>query len=283
MIDSNTALMGLIGYPLGHSLSPLMHNNALDKMGLNCVYLPLQVEPHRLGAALEGLKALNFLGVNVTIPYKKEVVHLLDKLSPEAKACGAVNLIKNDNGCLIGYNTDGKGFMASLEEAGIESHATVLMIGAGGAAHSLAYELTRAGTAQLYVLDIIEEKAVALAESVNNWPGGRGTGMKMSTGNFDALSRQADLIINCTPVGMYPHVEKTVVDSFEGVPPNTVVYDLIYNPVVTRFISTAQASNLKTINGMSMLVHQGALTLEILTGRRPALTSMKEVIIDRVQ
>ena len=280
MINSQTLLIGIIGNPLEHSLSPRMHNLTLGKMGLNYLYLPLEVAPDRLKEAVVGLRALNFKGVNVTIPYKKAVIPYLDELSPEALACGAVNLIKNENGCLIGFNTDGRGFMSSLTEEGVGPIKRALLIGAGGAAHSIAYELTMAGTEQLSILDLDPAKACDLARFVENLPGGQATGAQMSDELFNRLSQDSDLIINCTPVGMYPDIENTPIIALDNVRSTTVVYDLIYNPITTRLLSIAQVKNLKTINGLSMLVHQGALTLQILTGETPPIDYMKEVVLD---
>ena len=275
--------MGIIGNPLGHSLSPLMHNHTLGKMGLNYLYLPMEVAPDQLAEAIAGLRALNFKGVNVTIPYKKAVIHYLDELSTEALACGAVNLIKNENGHLIGYNTDGRGFMASLGEEGVSPIKSILLIGAGGAAQSVAYELALAGAEQINILDLDETKACELARFIEALPAGKASGAQMSDELFSCLSQNVDLIINCTPVGMHPDIDKTPVRSLDGVQPTTVVYDLIYNPILTRFLSIAQANHLKTINGLSMLVHQGALTLKILTGATPPIAYMKEVILNNYQ
>ena len=280
IINSKTIVIGLIGHPLGHSLSPLMHNSTLDKLGLNYIYLPFDVAPNDLGEAVAGLKALNIRGVNVTIPYKKAVIQYLDELSPEARACGAVNLIKNHNGRLTGYNTDGRGFMASLREEGVSSFKQVLIIGAGGAAQSLVYELTQSGAEQINILDIDHDKALELASFVNQLQKGKGTGAKMDDELFISLSQKADLVVNCTPVGMSPHNEGIPVTSLSKVHPEAVVYDLIYNPLTTRFLAMAQERNLKTINGLSMLVHQGALTLGILTGVKPPVAFMKEVVLD---
>jgi len=280
LINSQTLLIGIIGNPLGHSLSPRMHNLTLNKMGLNYLYLPMEVALDRLEEAVAGLRALNFKGVNVTIPYKKAVIPFLDKLSPEAFACGAVNLIKNENGCLTGFNTDGRGFMASLAEEGVGRIKRALLIGAGGAAHSIAYELTLAGAERLRILDLDPAKACDLARFVESLPGGQATGAQMSDELFNRLSQDSDLIINCTPVGMYPDIENTPILALDNVRSTTVVYDLIYNPITTRLLKMAQAKNLNTINGLSMLVHQGALTLQILTGETPPIDYMKEVVLD---
>lgn len=278
IIDNNTAMIGIIGNPLGHSLSPRMHNQTLDKMGLNCIYLPFEVAPEKLGEAIAGLKALNIKGVNVTVPFKKAVLPYLDELSPEALACGAVNLIKNESGRLIGHNTDGRGFTASLADAGVHSLKYALLIGAGGAAQSVAYELTMSGVEHLDILDVDKSKAGELARFAEGLPGGEATGDQMSEELFQSLSRKADLIINCTPVGMYPDLEAAPVESLQNLKTGAVVYDLIYNPITTRFLSMARNRNLKTINGMAMLVHQGALTLQILTGFVPPIAFMKEVV-----
>lgn len=280
MVNNQTLLIGIIGNPLGHSLSPRMHNCTLDKMGVNCVYMPFEVVSNRLAQAVEGLRALNIRGVNVTIPHKQAVIPCLDDLSPGARACGAVNLIKNEKGRLTGYNTDGPGFMASLAEAGVNTIGRVLMLGAGGAAHSLAYELTLAGASEIIILDLDRSRAVELAGFVSDLPGGRAAGSVMAEAAFIQLSQEADLIINCTPVGMFPHAEESPVSSLAQVRADTVVYDLIYNPLTTRFLAMAQARKLKTINGLAMLVHQGALTLEILLGIRPPVAYMKEVVLN---
>jgi Shikimate 5-dehydrogenase len=242
--------------------------------------MPLEVAPDHLENAIAGLKALGFRGVNVTIPYKKAVIPFLDELSPEAQACGAVNLIKNENGRLTGFNTDGPGFMASLTEKGIDFSGRVLLLGAGGAAQSLAYELAVSGASELSILDLDADKAYALSGFVNNIVPGKATGARMSEEIFACLRREANLIINCTPVGMYPNLEKSPVASLDGVRPDTVVYDIIYNPLTTRLLAMAQAKELKTVNGLSMFVNQGALTLKILTGASPPVDYMKEVVLD---
>lgn len=278
-INTQTKKLGLIGNPLGHSLSPLMHNMAMTRMGYNGIYLPIEVAAHRLGEAVRGLRALDFTGVNVTIPYKQAVITYLDELSPEAQACQAVNLIQNLEGRLIGHNTDGSGFMASLEEAGVTRLTRVLIIGAGGAARSVVYQLAQAGAAWIDILDLVPERAASLARFVEQIGPVRAAGHFSNPTVWGKLAPDADLVINCSPVGMYPEVEKAPVDSLELLKPAAVVYDLIYNPPATKFLGMAAARHLLTVNGISMLVHQGALTLEILTGAEPPLAYMKEVIV----
>ncbi|MDD4802922.1 MAG: shikimate dehydrogenase [Syntrophomonas sp.] len=280
IINNDTILMGVIGNPIKHSLSPLMHNRAIEILGLNYIYLPFEVAPERLDEAVAAVRALNLQGINVTVPFKEKVIPYLDAISPGAEACAAVNLIKNEDGRLTGYNTDGRGFMVSLHEEGVADIKRVIFIGAGGAARALAYELALAGISEINFLDIDRGKAQELAIFVNKYRNCQGAGYKMSEEIFASLSQDADLIINCTPVGMFPHVDSTPVSSLQQASPHTVVYDLVYNPLMTRFLAMAQARQLKNISGLLMLVHQGAIAFEILTGCKPPVNCMKEVVCD---
>lgn len=278
IINNSTILMGVIGNPIGHSLSPLMHNRAIDSLGLDYVYLPFEVAPEQLGDAVAAVRALNLRGINVTIPFKQTVIPFLDNISASALACGAVNLIKNEKGRLVGYNTDGQGFQASLADEGVTDIQRPLFIGAGGAARSVAYELALSGAKSMNFLDIHLDKAQAIADFVSSIPNCSATGHIMSEELFAILSQEADLIVNCTPIGMFPNVNGVPVTTLDKVSSRAVVYDLIYNPFTTRFMAMAQARNLKTINGLSMLVHQGAIAFEILTGVKPPIALMKEVV-----
>lgn len=277
-INKDTIIMGLIGYPLGHSLSPLMQNRVIEKLLLNAVYIPFEVKPGMLETAVDAVRALNIRGVNVTIPYKEAVIPYLDELSDEARACGAVNLIKNEEGCLIGCNTDGKGFLASLREEGVKPEGHVLFIGAGGAARAVAYELSLAGAAHMSFLDLNRERAQELADFVREQAQCSASGEMMNEEEFLKISPKADIIINCSPVGMYPHIDKSPVDSLDSLSSDAVICDLVYNPVQTRLLKIADERGLKTVPGLSMLVNQGALTLEILSGKKAPVSFMKEVV-----
>lgn len=164
MFDINTRILGLVGYPLGHSISPLLHNSSIKKLGLNYIYLPFQVEEERLREAIEGLKALNFRGVNVTIPYKKKVLALLDSIDPQAARIGSVNTIVNDEGLLKGYNTDFDGLIRMIREDGnfdIKGKK-VLIIGAGGTASTAGTAVLSEGASAVYLLNRNSEKAEEL-------------------------------------------------------------------------------------------------------------------------
>lgn len=272
------AIFGLIGNPVGHSLSPLMHEHALKILGIDGVYIPLQVQPGDLKQAIQGIRALNFQGVNVTLPYKEAVIPHLDDLGPEAEACQAVNLIINQQGALIGHNVDGKAFVGSLVQAGIQPRGKAVLIGAGGAARAVAYSLSAAGINELCLLDIQAEKARALASYLNQHGAGRATGYLMSDEQVLSRAETAQLLINCSPQGMFPHIERSPVSSLRGLSRQLVVCDLIYNPIETRLIHMAKEQGMKVVSGVDMFVEQGALSLELWTGHRAPRNQMKAVI-----
>lgn len=282
MVNSKTKLIGIFGYPLQHSLSPVMHNKTLKRMGLNYCYVPLEVNPENIGKAVEAIRVFDMLGVNVTIPYKEKVIKYLDELSPEAQACKAVNLIKNEAGRLIGYNTDGQGFVNGLQEDGVEVKGTVLVIGAGGAARAVGHALAKQ-VQEMFFLDIDKSKAEELAQFIKNQTGIKTHGLEMNQAIVNEIKKVADIIINSTPVGMYPRVDASPVDNLEGVKKEAVLCDLIYNPLQTKLLAMGQEKGLRTINGIPMFVHQGALTLKILTGEDPPIEYMKEVVLNQIQ
>jgi shikimate dehydrogenase len=280
-IDRSTGVLGIIGNPLKQTLSPLMHNLTLEKMGLNYAYLPFEVARNSLAEVISAVRTLNIKGLNVTIPFKEEVIPLLDELSEEASACGAVNVIKNDNGHLTGYNTDGRGFIAGLREADVPLKGRVLFIGAGGATRSTAFEMTRAGITHIDFLDTDRAKAEAMAGFINN-SACSAQGNEMREEVFTDLSKLVDIIVNASPVGMFPYIDNSPVSSLDMAGSNTVLCDLIYNPVQTKFLQMGQEKGLKTIGGFSMFVYQGAFTLEILTGIKPPVEYMKEVVFHQL-
>lgn len=281
-INADTILLGIFGNPIRQSLSPLMHNQVLRKMGYNCIYYPFKIDPPDLKNAVTAIKSLGIRGVNVTIPFKTAVIEYLDEIAAEALSCCAVNLIKNEKGRLIGYNTDGNGFLKALIEAGVKTDCRILFIGAGGAARSIAYTLAVNGAQELYFLDIKRQIAADLADFITTATAVTAQAEEMSEKNFTALSRKADIIINCSPIGMYPHNQESPVSTLE-VNKDTVICDIVYNPLKTRFLAMAEEKGLKTVNGLSMFVNQGALTLEILLGRMPPVDYMQEVLRHRLR
>jgi shikimate dehydrogenase len=282
-IDTETRVLGLLGNPVEHSQSPFLHNQVFDKLGLNCLYLPFKVESDKLEDAVKGIRSLNFAGVNVTIPYKEAIIPYVDELSPEAAACGAVNVVKNTSGRLTGYNTDGAGFLKALRQENVEKIDRVLFIGAGGAARSLAVTLVGQGASHLYFLDPDRARAAELADWLNKSNVCQACADFMTEAAFKDLCAHTDLIVNCSPVGMYPAIQKTPVDNLDSVPKETVLCDIIYNPPCTRLLQMGREKGLKCIQGLSMFVWQAALTLELLLDIEPPLDFMQSRLLERLK
>lgn len=276
-INTDTLVLGVIGNPIRHSLSPQLHNAVFSKLGLNAVYLPFAIEDVQLEKALTGMQNLGFRGINVTIPHKEKVIPYMDELSAEARECGAVNVIHFHKGKMIGHNTDGQGFVRSMQEAGVQIQGKALILGAGGAARSIVAALSRAGMNQIELYDIDARRAADLASLASDGTA-RITGQLLDETAFLSSARTASILINCSPIGMHPNVESSPVSSLEGVGDDTVVADIIYNPEMTLFLQMAVREGCKTINGLPMFVHQAALTQEILLGIEPPVEYMKEVV-----
>ncbi len=263
MPDSGTKLLGLIGDPVAHSLSPRLHEFLLARAGLNYCYLAFRVPRARLAAALQGMRALGIRGLNVTIPHKEAVIPHLDGLSREAEAVGAVNVIANEGEKLVGHNTDVQGFLAPLRARGVElAGARAVVVGAGGAAAAAAWGLLSAG-AEVAIANRSPERARALAQRLSRW----GPVSAHALTALPELLKEASLLVNATPVGMHPHPDGITVPPqllHEGL----LVYDLVYNPPRTRLLFEAAARGAETLGGLEMLVHQGVRALELWTGHR---------------
>lgn len=278
-IDPHTRCLGILGNPLGHSLSPLIHNRTLQHLNLNYVYLPFEVDAQDLQQAVNSVRSLGMVGVNVTIPYKEAVIPFLDQLSPEGSACQSVNVIVNRSGRLVGHNTDGAGFMQSLAPHPVKKGCAVL-IGCGGASRSIACQLAEAGWNRLVLFDIDLQRAQGLAGFISRQYACELKALKMSQYGFGIEAREADLVVNCTPLGMYPHIECSPVDSLQALRPGTLICDIIYNPRTTRLLKMAHEAGLASVDGLSMFVNQAALSLELWLGIKPPLDFMKGVVLD---
>lgn len=267
MIDGKTKLTGIIGWPVEHSLSPAFHNAAYEVSGLNWVYVPLAVAPNSLAAAVEGLRVLNFTGFNVTMPHKKEIIPYLDELSGPAEMAGAVNTVKIEDGRLIGYNTDGEGFISSLRvDAGFSPEGkSVILLGAGGAGTSLAVSLAAAGAARLAIVNRSVEKGNRLKSLLE----GTFTGCTIKVFAPDdeeilTLQSESQLIVNATSVGMANNPGQPI--RIDRIGRGQLVFDAIYDPVETEFLAAAKKYDAKTLNGINMLLYQGAASWRIWTG-----------------
>ena len=280
IITSKTRLAGLFGHPVSHSLSPLMQNKAFAEKGLPYVYAAFDVAPEALPEAVAAIRALGLVGVNVTIPHKVAIMPLLDEIDPLAERIGAVNTVVNENGRLIGYNTDGLGYVRSLvEETWIAlEEQVVTMLGAGGAARAVAFTLAQQGVKQIQIINRSRERAALLAEHVNAITPTRVVDREEAR---EAIA-QSTLLINTTSIGMYPHVDEMPI-SAEWLHERLVVSDLIYNPLETRLLREARLAGARTHSGVGMFVNQGALAFELWTKESAPAEQMREVVLQQLR
>ncbi|HEX2946449.1 MAG TPA: shikimate dehydrogenase [Clostridia bacterium] len=272
-VGGKTKLTGLIGNPIEHTVSPVLHNTLFSMLGIDGIYLPVKVPPGRLEEAVCGLKASGFTGFNVTIPYKEEVLRYLDEVSEEALMLGAVNTIKISDNRLYGCNTDGDGFLRAFAEQigeGFEGKA-VCILGAGGTARTLSIKTATSGARKITVINRTPERARELSLSVNRVLEDKG--FEKITDCAALGSREAaeaieecDVLINTTSAGMYPKVEDSPLKDDFRFRKEQIIYDVIYNPAETKLLSQAKSSGCRTANGAGMLFYQGVRAFEIWMG-----------------
>jgi shikimate dehydrogenase len=274
-IDSHTILYGVFGDPIRHSRSPIMLNRAFQEAGINAVYAAFHVRPEELRDAVRGIRALGYRGINVTIPHKVEVMQYLDEIDEGARIVGAVNTIVNESGKLIGYNTDGIGYVRSLkEETGIELKGkSVLLLGAGGAARGVAYALAKEGARRIYIANRTKERALELAETISSYTEAIGLGMD----ELGPVVDEVQFVLNTTSAGMHPHVDEVPLP-LEFLRSHHLVSDLIYNPRITRFLREAEARGARIHGGIGMFIYQGAFAFEYWTGTPAPVAAMRQVV-----
>ncbi len=273
-------LIALLGHPVHHSKSPQMQNAAFQSLGLPYHYMAFDVLPSQLKEAVEGLRALGFHGANVTIPHKIPIIPFLDALTPLAKAIGAVNTLYFENDRLIGDNTDGQGYLASLshEFPHVDPKMmTVGIVGAGGAARAIAFTLAQYGVRKLYITNRHDQKAEELVAGLQAWTAAE----VVSMDTFQNVMPQLQLLIHSTPVGMSPNVDESVIPN-AWLHSDLIVSDLIYNPNETKLLREAKERGASIHNGIGMLVHQGALSFERWTGRKAPIDFMKVELLNRL-
>jgi len=278
--DKLIKLVGLFGHPVAHSLSPVMHETAFKHLDLNYRYLLFDIYPQNLKKALDSLIPLNFRGINLTLPHKKRAMAFLDKISDDAKVMGAVNTVVVEHGKLIGYNTDGKGFVASLEKGGRVKlkNKKVVILGAGGAAHAIATQLALSRVNRLSIFNIVLHEAQDLAVRIKRYVHNTNTEFFiLKPGNvLDEKMRDADIIVNATSVGLKESdpllINPSVLDK------RHLVCDVIYNPARTKLLMAAKRRKAKTMNGLGMLIYQGATCFELWTGKKAPVQIMKKAL-----
>ncbi len=277
-INAATTLVGLFGWPVTHSISPQMHNAAFVARQMNWRYLAFPVPPDRVPAAVASLPALGLRGVNVTVPHKQAVMPHLQNWTAAAEAIGAVNtIVVEEDGQLTGDNTDGAGFIADLNAHAVDAaRKRALVIGAGGSARAVVYGLAEAGVHSIAILNRTVAKAVDLAATMQAYfPQIRISGAAFPD-DVTRSAQDADLIVNCTSLGMEPRIEGLPWEENVEFRADQIVYDLVYNPAMTRLLQLASTDGATSIGGLGMLVYQGAIAWEKWTGEAAPVSVMQQ-------
>lgn len=280
-ITGHTVLCGLLGSPVSHSISPMMHNEAFAQLGLDYAYLAFDVDTDNLKTAVEGLRILGVRGFNVTMPDKNMMTKLVDKLTPAAQLTGAVNTVINDNGVLTGHTTDGIGYMLAAKDAGYDlTGKKMTLLGAGGAATSILVQAALDGLSEIHVFNIKDQffgRTEILTDKLNNQ-----TSCKVVLHDLkdtDALNESilnSDILTNGTSVGMAPNTENCIIKDPSVFRPELIVSDVIYNPKETLLLKMAKEAGCPTFNGMYMLLYQGAEAFKLWTGKEMPIDIIKE-------
>ncbi|MBR5162911.1 MAG: shikimate dehydrogenase [Schwartzia sp.] len=280
MVSGKTINLGVIGWPIAHSLSPAMQTAAIRAAGVDYSYIAMPVRPDAIQGAVEGLRSLGFRGFNVTIPHKTAVIGLLDEIDEDARRIGAVNTVVNEGGRLLGRNTDVAGFLLGLSRQGIEVRGRrAVVLGAGGAARAVLWGLLREGASGVTVAVRNAAKAKeALADFSKD--------VEIISWDDDAFAgalQSADILVNTTPLGMTPNLDAAPPVDWAHVRPEAFVYDIIYTPARTRFLREAETHGHRVQSGAVMLVGQGAEAFRLWTGVRPDEKAMETALLDALR
>lgn len=275
MIDGQTRLVGLLGWPVEHSLSPVMQNAAFEELGLNWLYVPLPVRPEQIEVAIGGLAGLGFHGANVTVPHKQAALGLVDEADTDARGLGATNTLvidrqRDGSARITGHNTDVAGFITALRARDVDLRGcrNAIVVGAGGAARAVVYGLLSTSEGPITVLNRSVSRAEALVADLGareGW-GARLLAARLTSDSIVGATRAADLLINATTVGMWPRVDQSVWPDSARLPSTLTVLDLVYNPLETRLLRQARSGGARALDGLEMLVQQGALAFGLWTG-----------------
>jgi shikimate dehydrogenase len=280
--SGKTAVYGVIGDPIEHTLSPAMQNAAFESLKLDAVFLAFKITSGEVENAIRGIRSLGIRGLNVTMPDKSSVIPFLDEVDETAKVLDSVNTILNDNGKLRGFSTDGAGAHRALEENGVTlAGKKLVLLGAGGAAKAIAYTLAKE-VKELVLLNRTPTKTDALAESINRKFHKKVTSGPLSSSAIQQNLKTADILINATSVGMHPHAADSIVKP-EWLKPNLTVMDIVYNPLETKLARDAKAADAQVISGVEMLIYQGAASFEIWTGKSAPVEVMRKAALKQLQ
>jgi shikimate dehydrogenase len=282
-LTARTKLCALIGNPVEHSLSPLIHNAAFKEKGLDFAYVAFRVEPARLESAVKGLAAFDIRGASITIPHKIHVVKYVDRLDPVARKIGSINTIVNDGDCLWGYNSDGTGALKAFRDRAVDlGGKSVLILGSGGAARAIGVTLAmQTDIEELCIAGTTQEKVAELVNHLHACAHVPVRGEAFEKKRFDPLCSTTQVLINCTPVGMYPEVAESPVP-LDFLHQDMIVFDAVYNPPRTQLLMDAEKAGCTVISGLDMFVHQAAVQFELWSGEKAPVALMRKVIVERL-
>jgi shikimate dehydrogenase len=280
-IDAKTKTCILIGDPVEHSFSPLIHNAGFTAVGINFVYVACLVKD--LEHAIKGIRALHIRGASITIPHKIKAIRYVDKLDDLAQKIGSINTILNQEGKLIGYNSDGMGALKALQDRAIDLKSkSVVVLGSGGVARAITFSLLmKGGLKRLHILGIIEDEMNILVEDLKKTGGTEIYGTLLEEDILQKTLRMSDILINCTPVGMYPKIEESPVPS-NFLRSELVVFDVVYNPPQTMLLRDAQKAGCGTVSGLEMFINQAIVQFELWTGKKAPVDAMKKVLVQQL-
>lgn len=280
-IDAKTKICVLIGDPVEHSFSPLIHNAGFNALGINFVYVACLVKD--LEHAIIGIRALNIRGASITIPHKVKAVSFVDKLDDLSQKIGSINTIVNQKGKLIGYNSDGMGALKTFQDRTIDLKGkSVLVLGSGGVARAITFSLVvRGEVKRLYILGIIKEEMNTLVEDLKKNRGIDIQGVLLQEDSLQKTLSTSDILINCTPIGMYPKSRESPVPS-SFLRPGLLVFDVVYNPPQTTLLKDAQKTGCMTVSGLEMFINQAIVQFELWTGEKAPVDVMKKVLLEQL-
>ncbi len=283
LINAKTKVCALFGHPVGHSLSPEMHNAAFEALGLPFVYVAHDVQPGHVAKALEGIRVMGYRGLSVTIPHKVEALTAVDDVEETARGIGCINTVVNDDGCLRGYNSDGLGALGALRDAGADPQGRrVVVLGSGGAARAIAVTLAReAPPEQLTILGVELQELERLVADARERGRTPVDGKPLTDASLRQEIAAADLLLHCSSVGMHPNVEQSLVPP-ELLRAGLVVFDAVYNPRQTKLLREAQAAGCRTVSGLEMFLGQAYVQFELWTGQPAPRDIMRRVVEARL-
>jgi shikimate dehydrogenase len=282
LIDAKTKVCALIGDPVEHSFSPLIHNAGFEALGINFIYVAFPVKD--LESAIKGIRALNIRGVSITIPHKIKAIKYVDKLDKIASKIGSINTIVNDNSSLIGYNSDGIGALKVFQDRKVElTGKSILILGSGGVARAIAFSLLMNATIKnLRILGIVEEEIDTLVSDLSQLNVAKVEGRLLNERILSESIAEAEILINCTPIGMYPRISESPVP-VEFFKPQLIVFDVVYNPPQTKLLKEAAQAGCQAISGLEMFINQAVIQFELWTGEKAPVAVMERVLLEQLK